>query len=448
MDYPLRDEPYKFSNIRDEEGWEKVGMEEQKGNIVYEEGKGSYSRPSIVSRAKKEKPAESLVEAVQADWNKRESFEKQVFKQIGGNPFKMTSDTEISRFGTEGGYEDMFNYVFQGELSWRNRRRMTPEQKDFWNKTVLSQHAKIENDTAKKRQNLKVEYDYMMGKFDKRATAVGSARETIAKAETKRQKEYTKALEKRIKEDKTLKKEERKAATTSLRKLADNTKGYSESDMTFWSKPNQKGKQQPIDKTPLEIQEMNLDARKIGEPGFATIEKDGVSYYPRIPHISDTTTADDIRRTGAKFAQQNPDLWPEYKEKLFDSITESVAMGFITREKADEILGKKGPTAEEASTAAPEPEKLAEQVESPEVAKAEVGIDKQIKEELATLPETSKVNINKMFAAKIRKAKSRQEKMKVKREMLKKIKFAKTQPGTPEEEKAAVPYKSTVFADI
>jgi hypothetical protein len=455
----MNGEPMRFTNIPGKgPDWSMVEDFDTDRPTVFDDG-GSYSRTEIVGPRSRpgrvqEEPSGDLVQQVQADWADRDSFEKEVFKQIGGNPFTLTADDEINRFAQSGGYEEMFNEVFDGHISWRNRAKMTPHQKDFWNKIVLREHAAIEKDTASKRQQMKVAYDHMMGKFDQKAKDMMAAKKTVAVSEAKIEKAKRVALEKQIKEQKALSKSEKKASLTSLRKLADNTKGYDQGDMRFWKKDS-KGRDIGVEKTPLEIQEMNYDAKKIGEPGFATIEIDGETFHPRIPHLSEETTSDDIRRAGKEFAQSNPDLWPEYRKALSRAVTEAVADGTITRVKADELFGRKTgerPTEEPVEQPAKAPEtmdwmKPADTEKEMAVATADKGIDKQIKDSLASLPEESKNNINKMFAGKLKKAKTRQEKLKVKRQMLKKIKWIAKQPGSAEEAEGTVPYKAGVFAD-
>ncbi|MCK4787663.1 MAG: hypothetical protein KAV87_28165 [Desulfobacteraceae bacterium] len=441
----MNGEPLKFTNIPGRgEGW---GFVE---DIVPDRaetfaGGGTLSQVGPQPGSMPAKPSADLVGAVQAQWEERDSFKEEVFKQIGGNPFTLTSDAEIRKFSAGGGYEDMFNEVFRGKISWRNRARMTPEQKIHWNREVLTEEAYIETETKNKRNQMKIEYDYMMGEFDARAKDVTAARKSVDAQTAKVEKARRVALEKRIKEQKTLSKEERKTSVASLRKLADNTKGYSQQDMQFYSKPDKKGNSFAVDKTPLEIQEMNFDSKKIGEPGFATIEMAGQKFYPRIPHISEETTADEIRRYGQEFQAQSPDLWPEYRKALSKVVSDAVADGSISRDKAEEWFS--GKQVEQEAPAEPLAERLTEEQPSPEVTKAAAGIDSQIKDGLASLPEASKANINKMFASQLRRAKTPKDRLKIKRQMLKKINWVSRQPGTTEEAAGTVPYQAGVFAD-
>ena len=180
----------KYSNVpsRIDEGYTPVGQGMDYG------GGGAYSTPDITDRSRprgpgRSRPTDQSMGASAGKWDDRIGFENEVFKAIGGNPFTMNEASELQKFSESEEIKDLFNYTFQGQIDWIDRSLLTAREREAWNGQLKAARAKVSAETRKRRQDLKIEYDWQMGRFDKEAAKYKASQKEVEKRTAAKAKE-------------------------------------------------------------------------------------------------------------------------------------------------------------------------------------------------------------------------------------------------------------------
>jgi hypothetical protein len=95
----------------------------------------------------------------------RTRFEEHVLKQLGANPF-MIDPQEIVERTSASFLPQAFNEVFKRQIMWKDRHRMTDEQKQLWQQVVNGWRANYLEAITRKRDQMKEAYNFMMSRFD------------------------------------------------------------------------------------------------------------------------------------------------------------------------------------------------------------------------------------------------------------------------------------------
>lgn len=117
----------------------------------------------------------------------RKSFEDEVYKRVGGNPFTFNPKSAVddsSRF-----LPDLFNEVFQRQVAWEDRDKLNEEEEGIWQAEQRRFRAEIRNKAIAKNAQSRQMYSAMMDQWDAaagRAKLSKEARVALEKAQVKR----------------------------------------------------------------------------------------------------------------------------------------------------------------------------------------------------------------------------------------------------------------------
>lgn len=95
----------------------------------------------------------------------RARFEKEVFKQIGGDPFGRNTIAEITEH-TKNDLPKLFQQVFRGQVIWEDRNRLDKNQAAFWANEVKAYRAHLKDQIEGEKKSQVEAYKQMMGRFD------------------------------------------------------------------------------------------------------------------------------------------------------------------------------------------------------------------------------------------------------------------------------------------
>ena len=135
------------------------------------------------------------------DYSNRSLFEKHVFGEIGGDPFKL-NPRDALQFADEN-LPDLFERFFQGTVVWEDRGKLTKDQGTQWDEVIKSYHAWALKEAEMQKAVMTDRYTFMMSQFDTAAkeyqtalTKVRARREAIAALKRTKEKEIAKAVPK------------------------------------------------------------------------------------------------------------------------------------------------------------------------------------------------------------------------------------------------------------
>ena len=334
----------KFTNLPGgREGYESVPDLDTSGG--YEENFPDGGSFSVLEPDLEPVIADTYEQQITNEQDHRNSFKEAVFEQIGGNPFEMSGQKALDDFRKGGGYERLFNYIFQGQLSWIDRRHMTPEQKVIWNNELKGHRADIVQDIETKKKQALSEYKYMMGEFDKQAGAISAAKQKDRKVVLDKKAKLVKAEQ--AKKTAALKKAQKAredADTVTLaekKAFQDQMKDYDPDNNVFSKLDKKSGEWLAVPKTALDIEILNETARLAGKGEFIPItrtvegEKGWISFFDdpdtevdeffQLPVINDSNINEII-----KAAQKVLDITkedPEAGKELQDAFNAKVKDG-------------------------------------------------------------------------------------------------------------------------
>lgn len=282
------------------------------------------------------------------DINQRESFQNTVFEQIGGNPAFFSEDQALSDFETGAGYQGLFNHVFHGILAWRDRGRMSPEQKQFWNDSVARERAAITEQSRNQKAQMAEQYNFLMGEYDKQAGVISKAREKDFAAMDKKQAATLKKENTRIaaEQKKRLEKLESAKTITQVERndFIKRTKDYDHAYKTF-SKLI-KGHKDPQTKewiedeweevsfSPVEIDALNASARAVHEPEFFPVTR---TVYEKGPdgEVLPVDITEYNRHTFPDFTDENLQKIAEAGKDVLDIGQQDIEVGAALRAEFD-----------------------------------------------------------------------------------------------------------------
>lgn len=149
---------YAYTNIPEMEG-----KEAEKG-LKYK----YYPTPST-GEAKPEVPAPptGIEDFVSPDYSHRDTFEKVVFEDIGGNPFEMDPMDAVNASDKE--LPALFSHIFAGRVLWQDRHLMNSKEREYWNTVVKQFRSDKFNEADAKRKTLLNKYNFRMNQFDNSA---------------------------------------------------------------------------------------------------------------------------------------------------------------------------------------------------------------------------------------------------------------------------------------
>lgn len=158
-------------------------------------------RPRQPEFAPPPKPAFEYREFMAPDYSRRNDFEKEVFMEIGGNPFEIDPMDEVKKADTR--LPALFNHVFGGEVYYGDIDKLDTDQRRYWQDVLKQYHAQVYNEAISKKKVMTDRYNHLMNKFDNAASEYASR----LRGYQARMKEWATTLEKR-------RAEERKAPVT------------------------------------------------------------------------------------------------------------------------------------------------------------------------------------------------------------------------------------------
>lgn len=101
------------------------------------------------------------------DYSNRSLFEKHVFGEIGGDPFKL-NPRDALQFADEN-LPDLFERFFQGTVVWEDLDKLTKDQAAQWDNVVMSYHAWALKEAEMQKAVMTDRYNFMMNQFDNAA---------------------------------------------------------------------------------------------------------------------------------------------------------------------------------------------------------------------------------------------------------------------------------------
>jgi hypothetical protein len=167
----------------------------------------------------------------------RKSYKKQVYKQLGGNPNRISERAALAEFESYG-VRQLWNKAFKNILGWHDRNRMNPEQRNYWNKLLLKERARVSSEVGDLKAAKTKAYTDLMADFDRDSNALTAAWDKKRTAEAARAKaDATKR--------KALETKKAKATADTAKAKAKAVSEYDEAHARLASKD---GKLYPVDK--------------------------------------------------------------------------------------------------------------------------------------------------------------------------------------------------------
>lgn len=197
------------------------------------------------------KPPAQFREYFTPDYIKRDLFERDVFRQLGINPFEIVPESVLEHVNRE--LPNLFDEAFGGSILWQDRGRLTKEQRRAWDEAVTNYRAGAVRFAQAQKASLIDQYNFMMNQFD------NAARQYLA--EIGRERERQKAEEA----------SERRIQEAAAKQAAKPPKPPTTSDLNAALK-GLKTLQEQEDISADEVSIINQQLRKAGHPGVTLQE--------------------------------------------------------------------------------------------------------------------------------------------------------------------------------
>lgn len=110
-------------------------------------------------------PADNQQQAPRLDFSNRPAYEQIVLKQLGGNPFDRDPVAELNQV-TEAEIPNIFNTIFNGQVSWEDRNRLDPAQQKHLDNEIKKFRAHVHDGINSEIQNKINIYNQLMNRFD------------------------------------------------------------------------------------------------------------------------------------------------------------------------------------------------------------------------------------------------------------------------------------------
>lgn len=123
------------------------------------------------------------------DYSDREGFEQSMYRQIGGNPYKINPYKQANEVYIKH-LPELFQRVFEGRISWSDRAKLTSKELAHWIAETKRFKAGLYNQANSNKEQMMEELKHGMGAFDRKSKEFRYAME---KLEGKRRYEEGKA---------------------------------------------------------------------------------------------------------------------------------------------------------------------------------------------------------------------------------------------------------------
>jgi len=123
---------------------------------------------------------------LQMDFSDRDKFSQKVIGELDADPFAIDPAEEVEK--AMGQLPEIFDQTFGGQISWNDRKRLSPQQAEHWNKVVDNYRTWVFNRALGHKQALRDQYDMAMQKFDKERAAQQAIMEKMEQRQFDRQK--------------------------------------------------------------------------------------------------------------------------------------------------------------------------------------------------------------------------------------------------------------------
>ena len=152
-----------------------------------------------------QEPKVGVAEAGTPPVHNRSRFEKEIFKEIGGNPFEINVVKQMNDVSARD-LPKLFSSVFKGQVVWEDRNKLNKKQADFWQAQVQGYRAHVKEQLESERKTKIEVYNHMMKTFDN---------------DTKEQEAAEKRVKEREKEWADLNKSNKTAQKDDLKRLTE-----------------------------------------------------------------------------------------------------------------------------------------------------------------------------------------------------------------------------------